>query len=104
MSGGTALTVGGPVLFGISGSFGPGAGSPAATKVIISVTRTNAAGTTTIYAGAAFSLPSSNTVPFNLSLADTPPPGSNAYEVIGTADQGTAPYGATYLSVAELRR
>ena len=109
-SSGTAMvaaivtTIGGAVLVSANGSFGPGAGSPAATKVTLTLTRTDANGTATIYTGTAMTLPSANNLPFSLTIADAPAAGSVAYQLVGTSDQGVAPFSGAYFSVSELRR
>lgn len=97
-------TVGGTALISVNGAFGPGTGSPAATKVTLSLQRSDANGTVTIYTGTAVTLPAANNSPFSLTIADAPAAGSVAYQLIGTADQGVAPFSGTYFSVSELRR
>jgi phage terminase large subunit-like protein len=97
-------TIGGAVLVSVNGSFGPGLGSPAATKVTLTLQRTDVNGTVTIYTGAAMTLPAANSLPFSVTIADAPAAGSVAYQLIGTSDQGTAPFSGTYVSIAELRR
>jgi hypothetical protein len=97
-------TIGGAVLVSANGSFGPGTGSPAATKVTLSLQRIDTNGTATIYTGTAMTLPVANNIPFSLTIADAPAIGSVAYQLTGTSDQGVAPFSGTYFSVSELRR
>ncbi len=100
----TVTTIGGIVLIAANGSFGPGIGSPAATKVTLGLERTDANGTATIYTGTAMALPAADNAPFSLIIADVPAAGSAAYVLTATSDQGIAPFSGTYFSISELRR
>ena len=96
----------GNVALQVSGFFGPGSGSPAASEVTLSVQRIPSGGTVTIYTGQPIALPLSGNISFAFAVLDTPAPpnGFVTYQVTGTSNQGIAGYGPTTVTILESRR